>query len=185
MKKKHVVIASVITLLLVGVVWALYNRPDPAVAEAKQMRDEMLKNMDSMTGQERRAQFETLRDRMRDFTPEQRREFGSGMRQFMMQRVDRILALPPDQQRAELDRIIDQMEEFRQNREPRGERPDRGGNMSAAQRDQRRKQGLDRTTPEMRGKMDAMRDLLNDRRNERGLEPMRGGGRGMFGGGMR
>jgi hypothetical protein len=42
---------------------------------------------------------------------------------------------------------------------------------------------LDRSTPEMRAKMDRYRDLMNQRRQERGLEPLEGGGRGMFGGG--
>ena len=52
--------------------------------------------------------------------------------------------------------------------------------MTAAQRDQRGKERLDRSTPEMRAKMDRFRDMINDRREERGLEPIEGGrgGRG-------
>ena len=178
MNKKYRVAAAVILLLLVGIAWALFpGGEDSQVAEAKQMRDEIFQEIDTTNHGELRAQFESLREKTRDFTQNQRRAFGRSMRQFMMNKVDNLLALPPEQQTQELDKWIDRMEEMRKNREPRG---DRGANMTQAERDQRRKQRLDRSTPQMRAKMDRMKDLINQRREQRGLDPIEGG-RGMFG----
>ena len=98
----------------------------------------------------------------------------------MMQRIDQVLAMPPEQQVQEIDKFIDMMEQRRQSRDQAGERPergDRGQDMTEAQRDQRRKERLDRISPEQRAKFDLMRDLVNTRREERGLEPSPGGPR--------
>lgn len=186
MNKKHAVAAVVILTLLAGVGWALFSGEDAAVIEAKQKRDELFKKIDTLSREERRAEFEALRDSAKDLSEDQRRELRQGGRQFMMQRVDRMLAMAPAERNEELDRMIDRMEERRQEGDAgeRGGRGDRGGNMSSAERDQRRKQRLDRSSPQMRAKMDKMKDLLNQRREERGLEPVQGGPpRGMFGGG--
>ncbi len=184
MEKKHVVAATVILALLAGVGWALFSGEDAEFVEAKQMREEMFQEIDTMSSDERRAGRDALREKMNNFSQDQRREFGQGMRQFFMSRVDNLLEMPPREQRQELDKWIDRMEEMRENREPRGEGGPggRGGDMTPAQRDQRHKERLDRTTPEMRAKRDAMRDLMNRRREERGLDPIQGGG-GMFRGG--
>ncbi len=186
MNKKHALSATVILVLLVGLAWALFSGEDAELAEAKQMRDELFQKADTMSTEERHAGREAIRERMQDFSPDQRREFGQGMRQFFMQRVDKLLAMSPEVQTQEIDKMIDRMEEMRGNREARGDdrRGNRGGDMSSAERDQRRKQRLDRSTPEMRAKMDAMKDLINQRREDRGLEPIEGH-RGMFGGGPR
>ena len=181
MNKKNAITATVILALLAALAWAFFPSEDPKLAEAKQMRDELFQKVDSMNPQQMRAGREAIREKTRDFTQSQRRAFGRGMRQFMMNKVDNLLALPPEQQTQELDKWIDRMEEIRKNHEPRG---DRGANLTQAERDQRRKQRLDRTTPQMRAKMDRMKDLINQRREERGLEPIEGG-RGMFHGGGR
>lgn len=177
MEKKHVIGALVLLLLFAGVGWALFAGEDAELAEAKQMRDDMLNNMHKMSDEERRATRDAFRQRANTLSEDQRRELGRGFRQFMMQRVDQLLAMPREEQVQELDKWIDRMEERRQNREANGGegRGGRGGNMTPEQRDQRRKQGLDRTSPEMRGKMDTMKDLINERREERGLEPIQGG----------
>lgn len=180
MERKHLVGATLILLLLAGVGWALFSGEDAELVEMKQMRDDMLQNMEKMSEEDRRASRDEFRQRAESLTEDQRRELGRGFRQFMMQRVDNLLAMPREQQVAELDKWIDRMEERRQNRgdgegRERGGREGRGGDMSPAQRDQRRKERLDRSTPEMRAKMDAMKDLINDRREERGLEPIQGG----------
>lgn len=183
MNKKNTITATVILALLAGVAWALFSGEDAEVAEAKQMRDDLFQKVETMSRDERRANFESLREKTRDFSEDQRRAFGQGMRQFFMKRVDKLLAMPPEERNKELDKWIDRMEEWganREGREGREGRGDRGGDMTSAERDQRRKQRLDRSTPEMRAKMDRMKDLINDRREERGLDPIQGG-RGMFG----
>lgn len=182
MERKHVVGAALILVLLAGVGWALFSGEDAELAEMKQMRDDMLKNSESLSDEDRRATRDAFRERAKNLSEDQRRELGRGFRNFMMQRVDNLLAMPPEQQRAELDKWIDRMEERGKNRgDGEGRGPGgRGGDMSPEQRDQRRKQGLDRTSPDMRAKLDQLKDLVNDRRKERGMEPVKGG-RPMFG----
>ncbi len=186
MNKKNTLAATIILALLAGVAWALFSGEDAELVEAKQMRDEMLQKIDTLSSEERKSGREAIREKMNNFSPDQRREFGRGFRQFFMKRIDKLLTMPPEEQQQELDKWIDRMEEMRGNREARGNegRSDRGGDITSAERDQRRKGRLDRTTPEMRAKMDAMKDLINNRREERGLEPIKGP-RGMFGGGPR
>jgi len=189
MEKKHFIAAAIILVLLGGVGWALFSGEDKEFLEVEQKRDDLFQKIDSLTPDQRRAEFEALREQTRDFSDEQKRSLREGGRRFMMQRVDQLLAMPKDQQREEIDKFIDQMEARRNAREangdegrggPGGDR-DRGRDLSSAERDQRRKERLDRSTPAMRGKMDAMKDLLNERREERGLAPIEGGGRGMLG----
>jgi len=51
--------------------------------------------------------------------------------------------------------------------------------MTDAQRDQRRKERLDRTSPKMRAQFTEFRRRMDDRMKERGLPPIQGGpGRG-------
>ena len=87
------------------------------------------------------------------------------MGQFFMQRLDKLLVMPPAERNAELDKWIDRMETMRKSMKAGG---DQGGwrnrfaDMSEAERDQRRKQRLDRSSPDMRAKFDRLWDLLND-----------------------
>lgn len=180
MNKKNTTAATVFLALLAGLAWALFSGEDAEVAEAKQMRDELFQKAEGMSHDERRANFESLREKTRDFSEDQRRAFGQGMRKFFMKRVDQLLTMSPEERNKELDKWIDRMEERGANREGREGRGNRGGDMTQAERDQRHKQRLDRSTPEMRAKMDRMKDLINDRRADRGLDPLQGG-RGMFG----
>ncbi|MCG8448456.1 MAG: hypothetical protein MI725_02605 [Pirellulales bacterium] len=190
MNKNYVWGTALILALLVGTGWAVGlfadSQPDPEVLEAIKMREEAMKKLDSKNPQSWREQYQDLREKVQSFSDEQKRSFRESGRKFFMQKVDDILAMPPEQQRAELDKWIDFMESARKTRQagggrqfgPPGGRP--GGSrpeLSQAERDQRRKQRLDRSTPEMRAKMDQVIDLVNERREERGLEPMQGRGR--------
>jgi hypothetical protein len=66
----------------------------------------------------------------------------------------------------------------------RGGNNNRGGgrNMTAAQREQRSKQRLDRTTPKMRAQFTEFRKQLDQRAQQRGIQlgDQRGGGFGGF-----
>ena len=190
MNKRKTVIGVVTLLIAVGAGWALgfFDQIDPEVAELQQLRDEAFQRRDQLTEEERRAQFRAVRERVDGLSEDQRRAFHEGGRerfqQMMLQRMDEFYEMSPEEQAEKLDENIDRMEERRANRDQAGGggRPDRGrGDMTAAQRDQRSKERLDRSTPEMRAKMDQFRDMMNERREQRGLEPIRGG-RGMFGG---
>ncbi|MCH7751145.1 MAG: hypothetical protein IH898_03175 [Planctomycetes bacterium] len=192
MDKKKTAIAAVMLALVVGAGWALgfFDTTDPQVAELQKLLEETFDRMDQMSDEERRSQFQEFRQRVEGLSEDQRRQFfessREGFRQAMVERMDQFFAMAPKEQTNRLDELIDRIEEWRSNRDQAGGgRPGGGrgdmGDMTGAQRDQRSKERLDRSTPEMRAKMDRFRDMMNDRREERGLEPI-DGGRGMFGG---
>lgn len=180
MNKRVAVISSLILLLVIAAAAWAYFRTDPVVAEMQQLQDEMFANRD-LPEAERRAQWDSFRQRMDGLTDAQRGALRSAGRdrweQFAQQRMDQFFQLSPAEKRKQLDEMIDRMENRNRNSNPnagRGGRGDRGGNMSDAQRAQRGKERLDRTSPKMRAQFTEYRRLLNDRRAERGLPPSEG-----------
>jgi len=175
MGKKHVISAAVILALLAGVGWALFSGEDAEVIEAKQMRDEILEKRDVMSPEERRAAFDSLRKRTRDFSDEQRQSLRGGQR-FFTKRYDEIVELPQKEQVAEIDKMIARMEEMREGRAGLEGRSGEGRVGAGGRGGGGGKGRLDNSTPETRAKRDAMRDMINDRLAEQGREPMQGGG---------
>lgn len=195
MNKNYVAGISALLLLVIGAGWAMgfFDRTDPQLAELEKMRDENFEKIKDMSDEQRRKQYSSFRDKVRDLSDEQRRQFFENSRpmfqQMQVQRMNEFFAKSPDEQNKELDKLIDRSEEWRKARESRPDnggdregRGDRGGwrDMSPQQQDQRRKQRLDASTPDMRAKMDRFRDMMRKRRAERGLDP--DGGWGRFGG---
>ncbi|WP_442484848.1 hypothetical protein [Aeoliella sp. SH292] len=180
MNRKHVFGAFVACLMLLSGAWAMgwFGGDD---AEVAALIAEM-QNQDDMTDEQRQA----FRERMRSLDDGQRQMlFGSMMqaRQAEMQsRVYALSAMPPAQRRAELDKWINDMESRRKQWEAgRGGRGaglggggggPPGGEMTSAERAQRGKSRLDRSTPEMRATMTQMMKMVNERREERGMEPI-------------
>ena len=153
----------------------LFDGVDPAVAEVEEYRDTKMKQVMSLPDEERRSVFQGLRERVEKLSDTQRKEFFESSRPFMQQmminRARQLQEMTKEERDKELDKFIDRMEAHKENR---GERNANRQNMTVAQIDQRRKQMLDRTTPQMRGAMDALKDMLNERRKERGMEPFDG-----------
>jgi hypothetical protein len=197
MDRKKIGIGAAVLVLLAGAAWALgyFSGTDPQVAELQKFRDESFQRMDQMSDEERRAQFQEFRTRVDALSDDQRREFFESGREFfqqrMLERMDHFFALPPDEQKKDLDEQIDRMEQWRKQRAANPEQGRGGGPGGQARGGGRGPRGgggggkgrLDRSTPEMRAKMARYRDMMNERRKERGLEPIEGGGRGMWGGG--
>lgn len=194
MNKKSMALLIAALALVVGGGWAtgFFDRGDPQLAELEQLRDENFKKREGMSDEERRQQYSGFRDKMRELSDDQRRQFYENSRpmfqQMMIQRMDNFFALSSEEQKKKLDELIDESEKRLKERESRSDegrsrqgRGDRGGwsSMSPQQQDQRRKERLDQSTPEMRAKMDRFRDMMHKRREERGLNP--GGGWGRFG----
>jgi hypothetical protein len=197
MDKKKATIAGVVVILIgVGAAWALgfFRGVDPAVAELQQMRDQM-RDAPEADRQQLRQEFRT---RMENLTDQQREAFWQAGRgewqQFAQQRMDEFFALPQADQQRRLDEMIDQMIQRQKQRQqnPNAQNPNaqnrrgngRGGgrNLTEAQRDQRRKERLDRFDPKMRAQFGEFRRRLDERMEQRGLPPMPGG-RGMWRGG--
>jgi hypothetical protein len=196
MNARKITIAATFAVAALAAAWALgfFGGTDPVVAEMQQLRDQMFENRD-LPDADRRAQWESFRQRMDSLTEAQRDALRQGGRerwqQFAQQRMDEFFQLPAEQQQQRLDEIIDRMEQRRQERaqNPNANRGgdgrrggDRGRNMTDAQRDQRRKERLDRTSPKMRAQFTEFGRRLNERRVERGLPPIEGRpGRGGWG----
>jgi hypothetical protein len=181
MDKRKVFFGIVGLLAVIAAAWALglFGRTDPVVAEMEQLRDQLRNLPDA----DRRAGWDNFRQRMEGLTDAQRdalRGNRDQWQQFAQQRMDQFFQLPPDQQRQRLDDIIDRMEQRQREwaKSPNANRGDRGGdrsrNLTEAQRDQRRKERLDRTSSKMRAQFAEFGRRMNERRAERGLPPMQG-----------
>ena len=184
MENNKMTMMGVLVAIGLAAAWALgfFDGMDPQVAELEKMRDQNLQRMDQLSEQERRAQWGGFRQRIDHLTEEQKKQFFDSSRpifqQMMLDRMNKFLEMSPEEQEKRLDEIIDRMEQRKADRNDGGDGNRRGGdrgNRSDAERDQRRKERLDRTTPEMRAKFDRFKDMLNDRRRERGLDPIEGG----------
>jgi len=180
MNKRGAVISSVILLLVIAAAAWAYFRTDPVVAEMQMLQDQLFANRD-LPEAERRAHWDNFRQRMDGLTDAQRSDLRSAGRdrweQFAQQRMDQFFQLSPADQRKQLDEMIDRMENRDRTPNPNAGRGGRGGggrNLSDAQRAQRGKERLDRTSPKMRAQFTEFRRLLNDRRAERGLPPSEG-----------
>jgi hypothetical protein len=188
-RKLGIAATGILILLAAAWMFGLFGGTDPVVAEMQQLRDQM----QNLPEGERRAAWDSYRQRMEGLTDAQRdalRGDRGQWQQFAQQRMDEFFQLPPDQRRQRMDEMIDRMEQRAKERaqNPNAARGGRGGdgnrgrNMTEAQRDQRRKERLDRTSPKMRAQFTEFGRQLNERRAQRGLPPMEGG-RGGGGGG--
>jgi hypothetical protein len=129
--------------------------------------------------------------------PEQRRALWDGQRSSFREQLSKYFALPKAQRMAFLDEQINRMEAQRKERErvraatgqsaagragPTAAQQARGGGRSptAAERDPRRRERLDQTTPQDRAMRSQYFQELQARRQQRGLPTLGFGGR--FGG---
>jgi hypothetical protein len=158
---------------------------DPAVAELERLRDANIGK--DLSRDEQRAQREDFGKRMSGLSEEQRMAFFESSMPIwipMMSKrfeadYDRMMAMTPEEQRAEMDKRIDEMEA----RGGQGGGPGGGGGrpqMDPKKMDEFRKKMLDWTTPEQRSKFENGMKMFNERRKERGLQPMPPFGGGGF-----
>jgi hypothetical protein len=159
---------------------------DPEVRELVDLSKQRVSEGRPDSPQDREAQADLFRARMESFTPDQRMSFmQQAMPLFatmMEKRIDQFLALSPKEQQAEMDKRINEMEARRKQagggqRGPGGPGGPMGFGGDPKQADAMRKRMLDSTTPEQRAKFEAMMGMFNDRRRQRGLDPIgpRGG----------
>ncbi len=195
-KRKVVVAAVVIVLLAAGAAWALgMFGGDAEFAELNQMRAQMFANRD-LPDAERQQLREQFRTRIDGLSEADRRRFFESSRgdwmQHAQERMDEFFALPEAERQARLDEMIDHMLERQrqraQNPDAGNRGPGRGGrggwaNLTDAQREQRAKQRLDRSTPKMRAQRDEFRRQMTQRMEERGVQSdgLRGGFHGGWG----
>jgi hypothetical protein len=202
-KKKWV--AAILIMLLLGcatAAWAMWSREDPQVALVREMMVPM-EQMEKMSREQRREHFEKMRGEMDKLTEEQRDQLRDEGRQRWEAREAKELTeffqLPPEQQKAELDKRIDRMLEWQKERAKRDKNGDRGpggrgrgerqmrgqsfGNDPSGQNKsiERNRSQLDRRSADMRGNRELYRRMMTERMRERGITNMgwgRGRGRG-------
>ncbi len=200
MNKRRTVLAAIaIVLVAAGAAWALgMFGGDAQIAELNQMREQMFANRD-LPDEQRQQLREQFRQRIDGLSESQRRQFFESSRgqwmQHAQERMDEFFALPAAERQARLDQMIDRMldrqRERAQNPNADNNRgPGRGGpggwaNLTDAQREQRAKQRLDHTTPQMRAQRDEFRRQLTERLQKRGIDPGSVRGGGFRGGGFR
>lgn len=171
---------AVVLLLITVWAWGGTDSKDPAVRELEKLRDEDFARQEQMTEAERQASREQFGERMRGLSEEQRRSFFESSAPIFMKmfeaRVDQFLKLSPEEQDAEIDKRIDEMQARRQAGPPQAGGPGGGAAPSAQQIDEMRKKMLDWTTPEQRAKFDTAFQKFNERLKQRGMSSMPGGG---------
>ena len=192
MKKHHLILAAVVVVAAGGAAWSLgwletnnYS-DDPEVARLEKMRDDAIEEND---GDLRQVRGE-LREAVEGLTPEQRTNFFMSSMPIIIRmgaaqmetRLDEFLAMAPEEQQRELDKRIDEQlareKERQQGKEGKGEARGRRhgwGQMTQEKRDEFRKKMQDWTTPEQRAKFETVMTMYNDRRQERGLDPVKWG----------
>jgi hypothetical protein len=187
--KRRAVISSVVTMLLVGVAaWAFgfFSRTDPAVAELQEIGSQMWdRNLPDAQRNQLRTDF---RQRMESMTEDQRRAFFDANREQwdgrIRERMDEFFAMSKADQQKRLDEILNRIMQARNSPQPNAnDRGNRGSgrSMTDAQRDERSKRRLDRTTPKMRAQFAEFRKQLDKRAQQRGIQLGDQRGRG-FGG---
>lgn len=128
--KGKIAIAIVAILLVGGAVWAfLGNRPDAEVEKVKQLQAEAFKP--DATPEQRRENFQLVRQEMEKLSPEQRDQVREQMHEGFERRMDEQIrtyfALPAEQKTAYLDKQIQEMEQRRKEWEVRRAQGGQGG----------------------------------------------------------
>jgi hypothetical protein len=183
MNKRKAVISTVLTIMLVGLAaWAFgcFTRTDPAIAKLQEIGNQMQDK--NLSDAERNQLRDDFRQNMRSMTDDQRRAFFDSNRDQwtgrIQQRMDEYFAMSKADQQKRLDEILNRMVQGRNSAQQntnggnRSANNNRGGgrNMSDAQREQRSKERLDRTSPKMRAQFAEFRKQLDNRAQQRGVQ---------------
>jgi hypothetical protein len=171
-------VTALVILIFTAWVWGWFDAgqysADPKVAELERLRDanvtkgepprefreEMRTKMEGLSEQQRTAFFESS---MPIFVPMMAKRFE--------EEYDKFVALSPEEQRKKLDERINEMEKRGGPGGPGGP----GGNrppMDPKKMNEIAKKMLDWTTPDQRTKFENGMRMMNERRAERGLQPL-------------
>ena len=196
MRKKRIVIGAVVvgvTSLFAAWLFGWFSS-NAALAEVQQLQAKMADP--NMKDADRQALMQQMRDKMQALSPDARRAaFEAGQQMFEkreLEHIKQLLAMSPADRNNALDADIDRMEKMRAQRDAAnangaqaggpgqngaGGRRGPRGNMTDDQRVDRLRNRLDRSTPEMRATRNAYMQLVNVRRQQRGMPPITGRGR--------
>jgi hypothetical protein len=147
---------------------------DPKVAELEKFRDANITQ-----GEPPREVRQEMRDKMEGLSPEQRMAFFESsmpifvpmMAKRFEEEYDKFAALSPEEQRKKLDERIDEMEKRGGPGGPGGPSGNRPP-IDSKKMNEIAKKMLDWTTPDQRTKFENGMRMMNERRAERGLQPL-------------
>jgi hypothetical protein len=170
-KHRYLYPAIGLVMLLLAVSLFFHFRRD---ANLRRVR-ELQRSMASASPQDRDQARQQFRDAMQKLTPSQRQTLGEEGRQRFEQRIVNYTKLSKEEKTRYLDEQIDRTQQFQrpQNNNTFAAPPNRNQG-SSQDRERRRRERLDHTTPEFRAAMDQFRRDMEARRNQRGLPPGRG-----------
>ena len=188
MNKRGALSVAMFFFVALGAAWAMgwldggnYS-DDPEVAALERQRDEEFADADSMSGEQLRSVGEALKKQAAGLSSEQKMQLWKSSMPVIMPilmkqgeaRLDKFLALSPQEQRREMDKKIDQQLAREQQKGSQNAKPPGSGKpqMSPAKIDELKKKFNDWTTPEQRAKFEAVMGMYNERREERGLDPV-------------
>jgi hypothetical protein len=188
MHKRKAIFGGTVISVLAAAAWALglFGGTDPAVAKLQEIGDQM--SDDNMPESQRDQLRNQFRQQMQTLSDDQRRAFFDANRSQWearsAERMNQFFAMPKADQQKRLDEIINRMNQPRQNtggRDQNGRNASgsngRGGSMSEAQREERSKRRLDRSSPKQRAQFTEFRKALDQRAAQRGIKLDDGWGR--------
>jgi hypothetical protein len=167
--RQRLLAAGIVALsAFLAILLYLRFRPDPKVAQARELGKQLADR--TLSAEQRRELGRKFRDQVQKLSPAQRGELFQDRRKAMEERIAGYFKKSRQEQITQLDQDIDRMQQFR------GQGPPGGGPMnnsgvarSSEDRDTRRRQRLDQTTPEFRAQRAEYFRQLNARRQQRGL----------------
>jgi hypothetical protein len=185
-RRRLVAVAALLLFLLgIGVVW--YFWPDPHLAHAQELRRQLTDESGrNLSAEQRRDLRQQLGAEKRQLSPEQRRKLWADRKNPFREQVKKYFTLSKPEQTALLDQQLNRMEQWRSERAQEmhtvgqaanGAGPGGGRPADPDQREQRRRERLDQTTPEERAQFAEFFTQLKARRQQRGLSGSGFGGR--------
>jgi len=158
--------------IFLAILLYLRLRPDPNVARARELAKQMADA--TLSADQRRQVGRQFRDQVQKLNPAQRRDVFQDRRKAMEKRIADFFKKSRQEQIAQLDEDINRMQQFRGQGPPQGGGPmnNPGRARSSEDRDTRRRERLDQTTPEFRAQMAEYFKQLNARRQQRGFRVM-------------
>jgi hypothetical protein len=162
-----------LALLLLFLIFYRLRHGDPQLAKVEKLRQQMASE------ETRKLSLEQQRELRRQFgrevqklAPADRQKLFAERQRRSRERLQNYFSLPRQQQIAMLDEDINRMERMRQQAgNQSGQNPPQGGRgpSSAEDRDRRRRDRLDQTTPEDRAMFAEYFSQLRARRQQRGM----------------
>jgi hypothetical protein len=188
--RKWIVISLLVLVLLAGASWYLV-RGTSDVSRVKALQKELFSpEARNLPADERQEKRKELGELIRGLSPAQRRELFADRQKKMEEKLDRFFKLPRKDQIAELDREIKRMSAVRKKWESKASAAGRNAGQangrpnpqgawggrppSADEKEQRRKNWLDGTTPVFRAELSQYRQMMRNRMQQLGIMPGKG-----------